>query len=90
MIASTAALLALGELAPNASIAAMASAVSPVARSASRFIASMAAIATAGSLCLLDGDAALWAAGWVGVFAALDGTSFLLLPAELGGLSAFI
>src|SRR3954453_20346311 len=65
VIASTAALLALGELAPNASIAAMASVLSPVARCASRLIASIAAIATAGSLCgPPDGDDALgWLAG---------------------------
>jgi hypothetical protein len=63
--------------------------VSPVAR-ASRLIASMAAIATAGSLCALDGDAALWAPGWgAGVVDGLDGTSFLLLPVVVG-LSAFI
>jgi hypothetical protein len=90
VIASTAALLALGELAPSASIAAMASVVSPVARSASRLIASIAAIATAGSLCALDGDDAPgWLDAGVGVVDALDGGSLLLLPAVLG-LSAFM
>ena len=82
VIASTAALLALGELAPSASIAAMASVVSPVARSASRLIASIAAIATAGSLCALDGDDALgWLDAGVGVALARRQITFALASA---------